>query len=196
MLVHRESSGSSLNLLSQVSGMHSLTFRFCHWPLCQHKRCVVRNRFRFLTTALTEPNSTRTTYYGGVACSILSAFHLHRVGDRAIVHGEARLCANTNVVPGPEVAAPGIDGRVPLAELVERDAGILVDLVASLAVANLVVLLALRVKVGHLGLRAASDGSSRNVDADVEVYQEVRALCLTWSTDVTRRAGAAQNIER
>lgn len=58
----------------------------------------------------------------------------------------------------------------------ESNAGILVDGKASLAVTDLMVLLAGLVEPRHLGLRALVARSTGNVNTNVVVQQEVGAL--------------------
>jgi hypothetical protein len=89
------------------------------------------------------------------------------------------LDANADIVASREVAAAVVDRGVPAAELVKADAVLLVNVVATLARSNLVVLLAVGVGVGQLRLGTVDrvEDSTRDMDTDVVAEEKVGARC-------------------
>ena len=88
---------------------------------------------------------------------------------------QGKLNASAHIVSVPEVAALSINRRVPLTELSESDARLLLNPRAALTISDLMVLSAVRGQVWHLGCRAMGVRSARNVDTHVVIKLQVSA---------------------
>lgn len=86
-----------------------------------------------------------------------------------------RLHTNTDIVIDPEIAARGINLRIPLPETGQIRPRPLQDRVAAVSGLHLVELLTAADDPGHLRLR--SGGGAGNVHAHVVVEPEVGAFC-------------------